>query len=95
MIQDVSRRSFIAATAAGAAFGAKEKPAVLGGSKTRTAAWPSWPVIDKTEDDAMLAVLHSRQWYRGGGKSVDKLTQDFADELQFLRWRLGMVAVPQ
>ena len=69
MIQDVSRRSFIAATAAGAAFAVKEKPAVLGGSKTRTAAWPSWPVIDKTEDDAMLAVLHSRQWYRGGGKS--------------------------
>ena len=30
-----------------------------------------------------------------GGKSVDKLTEDYADELQFLRWRLGMVEVPQ
>ena len=30
-----------------------------------------------------------------GEKSVDKLMQDYADQLQFLRWRLGMVAVPQ
>ena len=28
-----------------------------------------------------------------GGQSVDKRMQDYADELQFLRWRLGMVEV--
>jgi protease II len=28
-----------------------------------------------------------------GGKSVDKSMQDYADQLQFLRWRLGMVEV--
>ena len=30
-----------------------------------------------------------------GGQSVDKSMQDYADQLQFLRWRLGMVPVPQ
>jgi dTDP-4-amino-4,6-dideoxygalactose transaminase len=78
MINDVSRRGFIAATAAGAAFGANEKPALLGGSKTRTGAWPSWPVIDKTEDDAVLGALHSKQWYRGGGKSVAGFEEAYA-----------------
>ncbi len=29
-----------------------------------------------------------------GGQSVDKRMQDYADQLQFLRWRLGMVQVP-
>ena len=78
MTQNVSRRGFIGAAAAGAAFGAKEKPAVLGGSKTRTGAWPSWPVIDKTEDDAMLAVLRSKHWYRGTGKAVDAFEAAYA-----------------
>lgn len=78
MIKDVSRRGFLAATAAGAAFAAKEKPALLGGPKMRAESWPSWPVIDKTEDDAILGALRSKQWYRGGGKSVDAFEAAYA-----------------
>src|SRR5207247_5029698 len=35
-----------------------------------TARWPSWPVIDKTEEQALLGVLRSRVWYRGNGDQV-------------------------
>jgi dTDP-4-amino-4,6-dideoxygalactose transaminase len=78
MKNDVSRRGFLAATAVGAAFAAGEKPAALGGPKIHTGKWPSWPVIDKTEEDAMLGVLNSRHWYRGGGKAVDAFEEAYA-----------------
>jgi dTDP-4-amino-4,6-dideoxygalactose transaminase len=78
-MKDVTRRGFLAATAAGAAMAANEKPAILGGPKIRTRGWPGWPVIDKTEDDALLATLRGKRWYRGSGRQVDAFEKAYAE----------------
>jgi dTDP-4-amino-4,6-dideoxygalactose transaminase len=66
----------LAAPAVLAAAG--ERPALLGGQKVRTAAFPSWPVIDQTEEKALLDVLHNGNWYRGSGKVVDRFEAEYA-----------------
>jgi dTDP-4-amino-4,6-dideoxygalactose transaminase len=55
-----------------------EKPALLGGQKVRTASFPSWPVIDQTEEKALLDVLRSGKWFRGYGKAVDRFEAEYA-----------------
>lgn len=39
-------------------------PALLGGPPVRTAPWPRWPVFDEREENALLAVLRSGNWWR-------------------------------
>jgi perosamine synthetase len=55
-----------------------EKPALLGGQPIHTGKWPSWPVCDQKEEQALMEVLHSRQWYRGSGKIVDRFEETYA-----------------
>src|SRR6185436_5938689 len=79
----VTRRGFLAASQlAGAALGiaetATDKPVILGGSKTFTAPFPSWPVFDQTEERAMLDTLRSGRWYRGSGQMVNKFEEAYA-----------------
>jgi len=81
----LTRRHFLnAAPAAGAALGAVRlpaadgKPALLGGTPVRKAPFPSWPVIDKTEEKALQGVLQSRKWYRGGGQEVNRFEEAYA-----------------
>lgn len=79
----VSRRRFLAAAPAAslapAAFAASnDKPALLGGSKVRSAPFPSWPVLDQTEEKALLEVLRSRHWGRGNGKVVARFEEQYA-----------------
>ena len=50
--------------------GASGKPALLGGTPVRTAAFPSWPVQDSREEQALVSVLKSGHWGRGGGSQV-------------------------
>src|SRR5574339_59366 len=38
----------------------------------------AWPVFDRTEEDALLGVLRSDQWGRGGGKRVAEFEQKYA-----------------
>lgn len=38
----------------------------------------AWPVFDRTEEDALLGVLRSGQWGRGGGKRVAEFEQTYA-----------------
>lgn len=38
--------------------------AVNGGTPTRRKPFPSWPVWDKSEEQALLEVLHSGKWWR-------------------------------
>ena len=84
MSQSFSRRSFVAAAAA-AGMGltlprqaAADKPALLGGKRTRTQSFPSWPKMDAREDKALLGVLHSGNWYRGGSRKVDAFEEAYA-----------------
>lgn len=79
MRNSVTRRTFFAAAAAGATtLAANNKPAILGGAKIRTTRWPSWPVFDKTEDEALLKVVRSAAWGRGPGKQVQIFEEAYA-----------------
>jgi perosamine synthetase len=85
MNQPVTRRNFLSAVpAAGLAMGGAKaastpgKPAILGGSKVRTAQFPSWPVFDQTEERALLEVLRSGHWFRGTGQAVKAFEAAYA-----------------
>ena len=51
---------------------------MLGGPKTHPAAFPSWPVIDQTEERGLLDTLHSGKWYRGDGQRVTQFEEAYA-----------------
>jgi dTDP-4-amino-4,6-dideoxygalactose transaminase len=38
--------------------------AICGGRPVRTMPFPSWPVFDRSEETALLEVLHSGQWWK-------------------------------
>ena len=56
-----------------------DKPALLGGKKTRTEPFPSWPKFDQKEENALLDVLRSGKWFRGSGQYVKKFEQAYAE----------------
>jgi dTDP-4-amino-4,6-dideoxygalactose transaminase len=51
---------------------------MLGGPKTHPAPFPIWPVLDQTEERALLDTLRSRKWYRGDGQRVTRFEQAYA-----------------
>jgi dTDP-4-amino-4,6-dideoxygalactose transaminase len=60
------------------AVAATTKPAVLGGTPLRAEAFPSWPVADELEDQALLKVLRSGKWNRGTGGQVNRFEEEYA-----------------
>lgn len=70
----LTRRNLLA----GAAFAATVKPALLGGEPVRKTKWPSWPVMDTSEEQGLLAVLKSGKWGRGSGETVDRFEKEYA-----------------
>jgi hypothetical protein len=81
MVQNPTRRGFLAAPAVAAvvaADAATEKPAMLGGAKTHPEPFPSWPVFDQTEERALGETLRSGRWYRGNAKSVARFEDAYA-----------------
>jgi dTDP-4-amino-4,6-dideoxygalactose transaminase len=87
MKSSLDRRRFLAAAATtGAALSVtksapaeQEKPALLGGKPIRHEPFPSWPRFDQREEKALLDVLHSGKWYRGGAERVDQFESAFAE----------------
>ncbi|MEK7405253.1 MAG: DegT/DnrJ/EryC1/StrS family aminotransferase [Acidobacteriota bacterium] len=87
-MDDVTRRGFLAATpVAGAAMTPRkagspaEKPALLGGKRVRTEGFPSWPVFDQREEQALVEVLRSGRWFRGYGdaaRAIPRFEQAYA-----------------
>lgn len=76
MKQQVSRRRFLGTVAAGASLGsrgtlarpgqaASSKPALLGGAPVRRKPFPSWPVADAREEEALVDLVRSGNWFRG------------------------------
>ncbi|RPJ51721.1 MAG: DegT/DnrJ/EryC1/StrS family aminotransferase [Chloroflexi bacterium] len=55
------------------------KPAVLGGDPIRTAPWPQWPVHDEQEEQALLRVLRSGNWWRHSYGQGVELAEDETD----------------
>lgn len=84
----VNRRTFLTAagvtaavrgtTAGGPTVFARtaDEPALLGGVPVRTAAFPSWPVSDATEEQALLTVLRSGRWNRND--AVESFEKSYA-----------------
>jgi dTDP-4-amino-4,6-dideoxygalactose transaminase len=54
------------------------QPALLGGQPVRTAPFPAWPVADTSEEKALADVLRSGEWFRVGGKYVDRFEAEYA-----------------
>ena len=87
----LTRRRFLAAaSAAGAGLtlgtgpaiaGGEEKPALLGGKPARQGPFPSWPVFDAKDEDALLKVMRTGQWYRGGGACVARFEAAYAERM--------------
>jgi perosamine synthetase len=57
---------------------AADKPALLGGTPVRTAAFPSWPVQDARDEQALLGTLKSGKWGRLGGAQVKAFEAQYA-----------------
>jgi perosamine synthetase len=86
----ISRRQAITTASAGALgtmaispltafqFKSIQKPALLGGEKVRTVAWPQWPVWDYTAEPGVVEMLRSGRWWRGGGEYVAEFEQEYA-----------------
>lgn len=57
----------------------QEKLALLGGTKIRTAEWPSWPVWDKQAEYGILEMLRSGRWWRGNGEHIIDFEKRYAE----------------
>jgi len=90
--EPVSRRRFLGAGSlvAGAAVqvaartpraraASIDKPALLGGAPAKADAFPGWPVSGASDENAVLEVLRSGKWGRGGGAKVLKFEQLFSE----------------
>jgi perosamine synthetase len=53
-------------------------PAVLGGEPVRRTPFPSWPIADAREEQALTAVIRSGKWGRGGGTQVERFEAQYA-----------------
>jgi len=87
---NITRRRFLGAASAGAAVAIAskrvnaleiiskktDKLAILGGTPVRTEPFPSWPIIDETDEKSVLSALRSRIWSRG--KMVAAVEKRFA-----------------
>ena len=59
-------------------YAVTDKPALMGGSPVKSDRFPSWPVTDEVEDQALLKVLRSGKWGRGNGSQVARFEQEYA-----------------
>jgi dTDP-4-amino-4,6-dideoxygalactose transaminase len=55
-----------------------DKPALLGGPKAHPDRFPSWPMYDTTEEQALLDVLRSNRWGRLDGKVTASFEEEYA-----------------
>jgi perosamine synthetase len=91
MESGLTRREFLAAASvagAGLTLGAtpalaaaEDKPALLGGTRVRKGPFPSWPVFDEKEEEALLKVLRSGKWFRGYGNCVTRFEEAYAERM--------------
>ncbi len=83
MGEQFTRRKFFGASAVGITAApmigqVSEKPAILGGKPVRAGKYPSWPIYDQKEEQALLDVVRSGKWYRGSGKQVARFEEAYA-----------------
>jgi dTDP-4-amino-4,6-dideoxygalactose transaminase len=91
---NLTRRKFIAGTAAGTAgtmlagqiplFGnittsASSRLAIQGGDPVRAEGWLRWPVWNNDAEEPMLKVLRSGNWWSGQGNNCTRFEQEYAN----------------
>jgi len=94
MKKNFSRRNFLQTSLAGAVASSvapatpagpapldSAKPALLGGTPVRTAAFPSWPLVGEAEERHLLETLRSRKWNRMEGGVVARFEKEWATRL--------------
>jgi len=57
------------------------KPAILGGTPVRSEPFPSWPVIDKIDEESFLDSLRKKEWCRLSGKITTSFEEKWASLL--------------
>jgi 3-amino-5-hydroxybenzoate synthase len=55
-----------------------DKPALLGGKRTKAKPFPPWPQYDEKEQRALMQVLRSRVWWRTPGTRTLEFERKFA-----------------
>ena len=55
-----------------------EKLAIHGGAPVKSTPFPTWPIYDEAEENALMEVLKSRQWWRTPGTRTLQFEQNFA-----------------
>jgi dTDP-4-amino-4,6-dideoxygalactose transaminase len=83
MSDEITRRGFVggatAAALAGGASGANGKPALLGGKPVREKPWPEWPRVNADDEQILMEVLQSRQWFREvSGRYAKRFEEEYA-----------------
>ena len=84
MSKNLTRRDILAAAATtglAARAAATAKPALLGGKPVRSAAFPSWPMIEENDERQWMDVLKSKRWNRVGGSYVQQFEKMWAEQL--------------
>lgn len=62
--------------------------AITGGQPVRTAPWPKWPVFDGTEEQALLEVFRSGNWWRHAyGQGVELNEDELAPQSAVARFQ--------
>ena len=54
------------------------KPALLGGTPVHRGGWPGWPTWRESWEPAIVKVLRSGRWWRGGGEHVAEFETAYA-----------------
>ncbi len=81
-MSNVTRRAFVAATAAAATVrAANDRLAVNGGTPVRTAKFPSWPKIAEGDERALVGVLRGGKWNRLNGGVTKNFEEQWAKTL--------------
>ncbi|HWQ56498.1 MAG TPA: DegT/DnrJ/EryC1/StrS family aminotransferase [Bryobacteraceae bacterium] len=79
MSSNLTRRQILAAIPAAAVAAAPaSKPAMLGGTPAKQGRFPKWPVAGQPEEQALIEVVRSGQWFQGNGKLVKKFEAEYA-----------------
>ena len=90
--EEMKRRRFLQTAAAGTAVVSLAAPAVLasekagedgqlallGGKPVRNSGFPSWPMIEKNDEEAWADVLQKKGWCRLNGDYVDQFEKEYA-----------------
>ena len=95
MKDPLSRRHFLMAAGAGAAFSGltvraaafrapssvNARPALIGGTPVRNQPFPSWPVITPKDEQAWMEVFRTKRWNCLNGTYVEQFEKTWAERL--------------